>query len=141
MWPPAPGWWVLALLLLAAAAYGIWLLIRAWRERQPIRDALALYRRVHERYSQDLLDVQQYLNESNEILKRLLVRSLHHQNIAPLHGDAWLAALDQIDGSDQFVSGPGHYLGDERFAPQLPDKNIVPELHACLLHLLKAVRP
>jgi len=142
MWPPAPGWWILAILAVAAVIYAVWRLIRWWRRRRPIRDAVAMYRRVHQRYVENLLDVQQYLNESNEIVKRLLVRGLNQRKVIPLHGDAWLQELDQIDGSDQFVNGPGRYLGNDRFAPQSPDKgSIVADLHPCVLHLLKQVRP
>lgn len=40
-WPPAPGWWVLAALLLAAMGYLLWRWRRRRRLLQPYRQALA----------------------------------------------------------------------------------------------------
>lgn len=122
-WPPAPGWWIIGVLLLAGLLWLVWQAVRAWRKRAPIRVA----RRLHKTYSQELseghITAAEYLHKSNELLKRVLVSSYHRYRFAPLSGEAWLSELDRLSETDLFTAGPGRALGDNRFAP-------VPEIDA-----------
>ena len=91
-WPPAPGWWVLALLLL---------ILLGWLGRR----VLARYR-VHLRRKQMLgwvdhlnanidpqRDPQAYLSTLNRIFKLVALRAFPDQHCAVLHGQEWVDFL------------------------------------------------
>jgi hypothetical protein len=115
-WPPAPGWWLLAALLLAAL---VWLLIRAlaaYRIRAPLREARALLKELLNAHTRGDISDSEYLHQGNEILKRVLVRGYGRYEYAPLAGQAWLRALDELSGTNHFTCGCGEVLGDARFS-------------------------
>ena len=137
-WPPAPGWWVLGVLL-------VFLLLWAYRKyrsvqqrRVPIRMAQSLLGELYGHYQRGSLSAMDFLQQSNELLKRLLVPALGHQRFARLSGDAWLEQLDQLSRSDAFTNGPGRVLGNERFRAD-PEVD-VDALHQQLQRTLKKVR-
>lgn len=116
-WPPAPGWWILAALALAALAWFAWrmrhraqqarrrrLLARAWRElleRHPAeRDPAALVAGL------------------SELLRR--TARLHAPHALALQGEAWLAFLDGADARRPFRDGPGRLLLDGPYRPAVP---------------------
>lgn len=87
-WPPAPGWWVLALLLLV---------LLTWLGRR----VLARYR-LHHRRKQMLAwvdhlnanidparDPQAYLSTLNRIFKLVALRAFPDQQCAVLNGQEW----------------------------------------------------
>ena len=92
-WPPGPGWWLLAALLLSAmviATAWAWNRYRANRWRRQARYALnASYRRWR-------LDGDDgaYLHAANEILKRAALKQFPREQVARLSGTAWEAFLD-----------------------------------------------
>lgn len=62
-WPLAPGWWLLALLLLVLLAYGFRFFWKQWQKALPLRQAKAELRLIKE---------PEQSAELNELLKRLL---------------------------------------------------------------------
>ena len=91
-WPPAPGWWVLALLLLV---------LLGWLGRR----VLGRYR-VHQRRKQMLgwvdhlnanidpqRDLQAYLSTLNRIFKLVALRAFPDQHCAVLNGQEWVDFL------------------------------------------------
>lgn len=62
-WPLAPGWWMLALLLLVLLAYGFRFFWKQWQKALPLRQAKAELRLIKE---------PKQSAELNELLKRLL---------------------------------------------------------------------
>ena len=136
-WPPAPGWWLLAALLLAGFCYAVLWLWRRHRSARPKRAALKLLGQLRTQYDQGNITAEQYLHQSNELLKRLLVRGYGRKQYASLAGSQWLAALDEIDQGSAFTSGPGRALGHNRFRPH-PDVD-VPDLHRCIEQLISRV--
>jgi len=138
-WPPALGWWMVALGAIALVVWLIWKAISAYQKRAPIRAAKHLLGDAHEQYQAGAISAVDYLHRSNELLKRLLVRALGREDLAPLSGSRWLQALDQLSGSTAFSDGPGKALGDARFeaAPQID----VETLHPQLQQVLAQVRP
>lgn len=114
-WPPAPGWWLLALLALAALTGALWWLLQAWRLRRPRRLARQLLKALEERHGLGELSDAAYVHEVNEVLKRLLVRGLRRPGVAALQGEGWLRWLDAEARSRDFTTGPGRVLGEARF--------------------------
>ncbi len=138
-WPPAFGWWLLVLLILAGVLWAAYRAIRSYRKRAPIRSARALLTDLFDAYKAGQLTATEYLHQGNELLKRLLVRGFGRQEYARLSGDNWLAELDRVSESQNFTTGSGRVLGEQRFSRE-PQVN-VEELNHHLQQLLSKVRP
>ena len=138
-WPPAIGWWVLAIALLALLCWAVNIAYRGWQSRAPIRAARNLYADLHQQFSAQELDPISFANGCNETLKRLLVHSLGHTELGPQSGAHWLQALDSISESQVFTNGAGECLGSIRFAVEpIIDTN---GLHRAMQTLLSKVKP
>lgn len=101
-WPPAPGWWLLAVLL-PLLGWGLWHLLRSWRQRQPSSQAeLALdplrqaaldeLSRLSKPY--DDAPAGPWLQQLNALLKRLCRERYPESASHTLSSRAWLAFLD-----------------------------------------------
>ncbi len=99
-WPPAPGWWLLALLL-PLLLWGLWRLSRQWRRRlrpgqaetslDPLRQAaLEELERLEKPYQG--APAGPWLQQLNALLKRLCRQ--RHPHSLTLTSRAWLAFLD-----------------------------------------------
>ena len=101
-WPPAPGWWILALVLPLLLA-GLWRLRRHWStkatptDRQqaldPLRQA-ALDELARLRKPYDGAPAALWLQQLNALLKRLCRAHYPDSHSHTLSGRAWLAFLD-----------------------------------------------
>ena len=137
-WPPAVGWWVLTLGALVLVLWAIRAIIMVYRRKAPIRETKRQLTQLCGQFETAQISSSVYLNASNELLKRLLVRGLQLNAYAPLAGEQWLQALDKISGSQEFTCGAGRALGLQRFSAN-PEVD-VPVLHALILKLLNAVK-
>ena len=136
--PPAPGWWILAALFLAVLV----VLALAWRKRSSARApyvaALKLLDDAQSKRLAGTLTARAYLDESNQILKRLLIHIRHNSAAVSASGAHWLLELDRLDASTQFTNGPGAALGASRYAREVPDEQA--ELHKLLIGLITRLR-
>ncbi|CAD5109789.1 DUF4381 domain-containing protein [Zestomonas carbonaria] len=99
-WPPAPGWWLLAVLL-PLSLWGAWYLRRYLpRRRQSAAEqsldpqrlaALAELERLRKPYGEP---AGPWLQQLNELLKRLCRSHYPNDPCHTLSGRAWLAFLD-----------------------------------------------
>ncbi len=128
--PPAPGWWLVLLLILLAIAFLVFKWRTIQRQRAPYSSALRLLEGAKERTASGELGTRDYLDQCNQILKRLLVHIRHNDHAVAASGTSWLAELDRLHGGNQFTKGPGQALGDSRFAPEPPEA--APGLHKLL---------
>jgi len=113
--PPAPGWWAVAALALAALAILARQRLVARRRRAPFRAAsieLAALRADADAGRATPID---FAHGANAILKRVAVHALRRPEAAPLTGDDWLAFLDRLGEGEAFRRGAGAALGDARF--------------------------
>jgi hypothetical protein len=62
-WPPAPGWWLLTLLVILLLAYGFRFFWKKWQKSLPLRQAKAELQRIKE---------PDQSAELNELVKRLV---------------------------------------------------------------------
>lgn len=134
-WPPAPGWWILTALGLIALVWLCRKFYQRWLVLAPVRAAKALLSQSFDGGRSD----EALVNQTNEILKRLLVVALQMQPLGRLSGDRWLLALDSISGSKDFSQGPGRVLGTDRFAPELSVQRDA--LYQAVTNLLSGVKP
>ncbi|MFI8744274.1 DUF4381 domain-containing protein [Pseudomonas sp. NPDC077186] len=101
-WPPAPGWWLLAVLL-PLAGWGLWRLLRRWRVHrrqvraeaplEPLRQA-ALAELAQLRKPYDGAPAGPWLQQLNALLKRLCRERYPDSHSHVLSSRAWLAFLD-----------------------------------------------
>lgn len=108
LWPPAPGWWVLALIASLALAWLGWKLINHVRHNRYRSYAL------QELLVLDRSEPQRALQNLNQLLRRTVLCAYPQQPVASLHGQAWLDFLyhsSQLEGFQQplgqtLVEGP-----------------------------------
>lgn len=109
VWPPAPGWWLLGVVVLTGFC---WL---GWRGLQALQRYL-LYRRVAKQLKiicarfEESGSEQQLTAEISRLLRRAALREQPRQNVAGLTGSAWLDFLDSGSDTDEFSNGPGRCL-------------------------------
>ncbi len=106
--PQTTGWlWLLAVLL---AGVGL-VLPRIIRHRRSNG-----YRRVAE---SELKRVKSDPAAIAAIMRRTALVAFPRQDVASLHGDAWLAFLDQSYDGNQFRTGPGRALASAPYRPNM----------------------
>ncbi|AZE48788.1 hypothetical protein C4K04_3116 [Pseudomonas chlororaphis] len=102
LWPPAPGWWLL-LVLLSLLGFGLWRLKHFWPRKQalpraeqpldPLRlAALAELALLPKPY--DGAPAGAWLQQLNGLLKRLCRNHYPYSQSHTLNGRKWLAFLD-----------------------------------------------
>ncbi|MEM1433566.1 MAG: DUF4381 domain-containing protein [Pseudomonadota bacterium] len=138
LWPPAPGWWVLAALLALLMAQVVRLGIDLRRELAPHRQARREHGELKTQLAAGQIDDASYLHLGNALLKRLLLFALDDRGVAASSGQDWLLALDRLTDSTGFSHGPGKVLANARFAATAPA--IPPELPDLIDRALEAAR-
>lgn len=109
LWPPAPGWFVLAIFaFLALLAAAVWLYVR-WRREQYRRDAVSELEGLLAQYWKEQ-DTQAYLNQCANLLKRVALTRYQRTDVASLTGEAWVRFLDRTAGTQEFTMGAGQAL-------------------------------
>lgn len=107
-WPPAPGWWIVALL---AAVSLIWIgvrLIGFWRRKSLQREIFRLLNDLSKTEPDDQIPI--FLASVSTLLRRVALLKYPRNKVAPLTGKDWLSFLDAQGGEGQFVNGVGCVL-------------------------------
>ena len=91
-WPPAPGWWIVLVLLLVLLAWLGRVLLRRWRERRRRRALLERLGDLKNRYDPHR-EPQAWLSAVNRLLKITAMRARAQAGPAALAGDAWTGFL------------------------------------------------
>lgn len=107
-WPPAPGWWVVSLIALAAVVTGILYTKKRYLQNRYRKAAL---RELENIFKNGKDQQQAQLEEMSILLRRTAIQAYGRENIAPLFGDKWLDFLDNSGKTDQFSNGPAKVLG------------------------------
>lgn len=115
-WPPAPGWWALALLLPALIAALRWLYKRI-RRRDAVKAAAQLLQQIRREHAGD---AKPTLVALSTLLRRVALSTASRQDVASLSGKAWLEYLDRSLPDAPFTQGPGRCLADAQYRPQPP---------------------
>ncbi|CAK0765125.1 DUF4381 domain-containing protein [Gammaproteobacteria bacterium] len=111
-WPPAPGWWFLAGLLLVLIGLATWLLRlrRGERWRRAAFHELTQLRCLHQAGT---LNAHDTVRRLSILVRRVALTRFPRVEVASLHGEEWLAFLDRgfNDAADQpFQQGVGRAL-------------------------------
>jgi len=126
LWPPAPGWWVLAVVGLLALLFATrWLLrrLRLRRDRTQILAEIAAISTCTNKEQVPLL-----ISNLSALLRRVALRRYHRERVAPLTGQAWLQFLDDTGGDGEFSRGAGRVLEDGAYKLDCGDIQLQPLL-------------
>lgn len=114
-WPPAPGWWLLALLLvlLGLLAYAV----VQFRKRRPSRPVNKI---AEQQFAQLKAEYQQatpieLLRALSQLLRRIALSYLPRQSVASLTGNEWLETLNQLSGETIFNAEQAELLASATY--------------------------
>ena len=120
-WPPAIGWWMLVLIVLAVTVVALIWIWRRYQSKAYRRQAETQLSQIRDRFQQQQ-DSGQLLSELSILLKRTCITRYGRDRVAGLAGKEWLQFLDQTGNTQAFTQGLGNTLVNERFRPS-PDVN------------------
>jgi hypothetical protein len=119
LWPPAPGWWLLLLVLIVGIVYlyrhAIAAMIRRRKLASVLRELDQAWAAFNEQATFDNRRNQaglEFLAAINSLLKRVSQVMYPESGSGNLTGKDWLRFLDACDNSTDFSQGAGTVLSD-----------------------------
>lgn len=121
-WPPAPGWWlVLILIALLAGLLWYWFkYIKSNRVRVLLKDARFMLDQAYQDWLENNNN-QAFVAEISVLLRRLALSLYSRKYIAGVTGKAWLEFLDQGMPDKPFSHGVGAILHNGPYQRNLED--------------------
>lgn len=99
-WPPAPGWWMLGILLILLII-GFPRLLRWIKQCSNKKLALREFQRIRKIYDQRR-DQKQLVGELSILLRRTIIGYYGRANIAGLTGEKWIRQLNALPQQSLF---------------------------------------
>jgi hypothetical protein len=121
--PPAIGWWLLALLIPLTIALCYWLYQRLTR-----KTALKSAKQQLLLIKTSPVNNQQKLVELSALLRRVAISVAPRSETASLTGVVWLAFLDSSMQGTPFTSGVGRCLATAPYRPSAPSEQEISQL-------------
>ena len=129
-WPPAPGWWLVAIFALVTLALLVWLWRRHRRRQSLLKPASQNLQQIERRFARHG-DNRQLVAELSALLRQVALHRYPRREVAGLIGEPWLEWLDlafqqksKTTTKAPFTQGVGRalieqtYRRDPEFAPQ-----------------------
>ena len=107
IWPPAIGWWLVAVVAIAVTIFS-WIAVSRLLTGAAKRDALRRLSHIA------TLPPQDAASELSSLMRRAALTKFPRLEVAGLVGRDWLEFLDRSGETDQFSNGAGRILA---FAP------------------------
>jgi hypothetical protein len=117
-WPPAPGWWFVAAVIIALLAWVTVIALRRYRLRRQQQHVLAALAGIEHELATERGPA--VLARMSVLLRRLALMRFPRERVAALTGDAWLRFLDESGGNGRFADGPGRVLSTGPYQRSLP---------------------
>ncbi len=108
-WPPASGWWLLALIIAALCFMAARWFIKQHKRQAVYRSASRELQQIKARYRQDG-DAVTLSQRLSVLLRRVAMSVTSRDTAAGLTGERWLNYLDTIIGEPCFNTPAGHLL-------------------------------
>ncbi len=118
-WPPAPGWWLLGVLVIAVLTLTtVWLYrrYRLYRQRQRVLAELEQLKALDASRQ-----AAEFTTAVSTLLRRVALMCYARRRVAPLSGAAWLRFLDETGGGGEFTTGAGQVLACGPYVPHPQD--------------------
>ena len=118
-WPPAPGWWVLAALLIA-----ILVLTTVWcfRRYRLYRLKIQIMDEIETLSDCSTENTEAFTARLSILLRRIALRQYPRERVASLTGSDWLRFLDETGGDGDFEHGIGQILEVGPYRPQTSEQ-------------------
>lgn len=116
-WPPAPGWWLLLVLLGLLVAL-VFYLYRRYQRDALRRSAQHALRDITEQWQQSA-DAQALARDLSILVRRLCLSRYPREQVAGITGDAWLQQLDTLLPGNKFQRGIGRALIEAPYAKRI----------------------
>lgn len=100
-WPPAPGWWIVTLIIITGTVWCVYYLHRLRNQRSYRRIARQELEHAWQHYQaspQSETEKRQYVTRVNRLLKRVALVTFNRNTVASLQGEQWLHFLDTSMG-------------------------------------------
>lgn len=110
-WPPAIGWWILAMTIPLLCVFIFWLCKRITR-KTAVKTAKKLLLQI--KHDTNLEDKYK-LVELSELIRRVAISISPRKETASLIGRAWLEYLDSSVKGSPFTLGVGRYMADAHY--------------------------
>lgn len=114
LWPPAPGWWVLAAAVVALLTWAAFKLLRFWQRYRLQKEILATLDKLQQDHADD--PTPQFLADVSILLRRVAIMKFPRQQVAALTGRGWLSFLDLHGGGGEYCNGVGSVLAEGPYA-------------------------
>ncbi len=98
-WPPAPGWWLLGLLVIMLAAWLASIALKMFKRQRPIRLAMREINRLitdAEKFDRTASQNQATLTHLSTLLRQISNQYFVQPLVSVQSGNAWLNALDSL---------------------------------------------
>lgn len=116
-WPPAPGWWIAAVLLAGVLVIVSVQLYRRYRLRRLRRQVLATLDTLTAGYSSEAS--VGFVTDVSTLLRRVALRRFPRRRVAALFGADWCRFLDETGGNGGFSQGAGQVLASGPYAARV----------------------
>ncbi len=125
-WPPAPGWWLLAGLVVVGSLLAVYWWRRWHRQGAGTRTALRQLDALRIALATDG-DARRFAIGVSQLLRRLALVRYPREQVAGLSGSAWLLFLDATGGAGGFAQGAGRVLAESAYRDASFDEGFDPE--------------
>ena len=103
IWPLAPGWYILGILLFLSCFYGAFILHRYYRNTRARKKALFLLDSYQCEFSKNN-NPQRACSQIAELLKRVALVYFPRKEVAHLQGEKWLIFLEDTSKNINFIA-------------------------------------
>jgi len=134
-WPPAMGWWVLAILI-PLSLYFLYRLYKRITRKTALKTAKKQFKQLK---NTDNLSPQAKLIQLASLLRRLAISLYPRTQVASLTGEQWLNFLDSSLPSPRFTEGFGQLLTEATYhrSPNLAELDTLFSLCETWINLQK----
>jgi cbb3-type cytochrome oxidase subunit 3 len=133
-WPPALGWWFLAVLIPLTIALIFWLYKRITR-KTAIKAAKKLLQQIRQDTQRDN---SQKVQDLSALLRRVAISTTARNECAGLTGQQWLEFLDRSVKKSPFTQGIGQLLANAPYQQSPPTEQEISQLTNLCEDWLKA---
>jgi len=114
-WSPAPGWWLLGILVVVLTIFLTIRILRYWKSKQYRREGIRALQKLKEDYERSPASTH-YLQDYARLLKRVAFGCFSRDEVASLTGESWVAFLDLSGSTKEFSMGCGQILIEGNYA-------------------------
>ena len=113
-WPPAPGWWLLAVLFVLLTVFCVWWLRRRYEGSRHKVEVLRILKELQLQYDESPAALTT-LRTLSQLLRRTALSFSKQEDVASLQGNDWLKFLDKTGNTTEFTKGVGKIFGENLF--------------------------